>query len=463
MDIKKKIETIPDCPGVYFFKDGQGAIIYIGKAGRLRKRIYSHFARRGDSLKKDVMISQIGDIDFNVTASEEEALLCEAGLIKKYKPKFNVVYRDDKAYPFLKLTSAEEYPRLFITRKRKNDDALYFGPFTGAKLLKKALILMKRIFPLRTCRSMPKSACLNYHLKQCLAPCLNRENKSAYNQLVKDVILFLQGERRQLITILDERMVKASVAQDYEEAAKIRDQIKALISLTTPPSDKKAALEDLKELLGLRVFPRKVEAFDVSNYSGREAVGALVAFLDGEPHKVNYRRFKIKFEEGPDDYAMMKEMIKRHFQRLIEEKQGYPDLVVIDGGQGHLSVISGELKEMGLGSICIAALAKEHEFLYLKDRPQPIDLFKFPRILFLMQRIRDEAHRFAVSYHHKLRAKILRSSLLDNVPGIGEERKRLLLSHFGSVNKIRHASLSELCKISTIDEKMAARIREYLK
>jgi excinuclease ABC subunit C len=462
MDFEKKISAIPNSPGVYFFKDRQGHIIYIGKAARLKKRVQSHFAKLSSSFKANTLISSISDIDYIVTGSQEEALLYEAHLIKKHQPKFNVAHRDDKAYPLLKLTIGEEYPRLFITRRKKDDNALYFGPFTSSKLLKRALALMRKIFPLRTCAQLPKSKCLNYHLRQCLAPCVNKENKDIYWQLVKDVILFLEGDRKQLISRLNQRMNHYAANQEFERALSVRDQIKALIALTTPMEDRRGALLELKELLNLKGLPRKIEAFDISDYAGKEAVGSLVTFVNGEPQKINYRRFKIKFVKKIDDYAMMKEIINRRFKRLIEERQRKPDLVIIDGGRGHLSVVIEQLKEMSLLDIRVVAIAKEHEYLYTKENQEPIELFKFPKVLFLIQRIRDEAHRFAISYHHKLRLRQVHTSVLDQIPGIGEKRKRILLESFSSISKIRQAKPHELSKLPTIDEKTARRIIEYL-
>ncbi len=463
MDFKEKIETTPSSPGVYFFRDKRGEVIYIGKASQLKKRISSHFTRHSNSPKNSSLISLTCDMDYLVTGSAEEALLYEAHLIKKHKPRFNVVFRDDKAYPLLKLTIDEKYPRLFIVRKRKDDSALYFGPFTSAKALKLALALMRKIFPLRTCRKMPKSACLNYYLKECLAPCIHREGKDIYGHVVKDVILFLEGNRKQLITRLNQRMAQYAANQEFEKALLVRNQIKALISLTTPRQETGEALKKLKELLRLKNVPRRIEAFDISNIGGKEAVGSLVSFIDGEPQKVNYRRFKIKFVRKIDDYAMIKEVIARHGRHLVEEKERKPDLLIIDGGRGHLSIALNQLKAMRLGDISVVAMAKEHEYLYIENRQQPIELFKFPRALFLMQRIRDEAHRFAISYHHKLRSRSMRASVLDQIPGIGEKRKRILLRNFGSLNKIRTAKSSQLNKLPTIDEKITRRIIEYLK
>ncbi len=470
MDFKEKIKTIPSSPGVYFFKDKHGEVIYIGKASQLKKRISSHFTRPGNLPKNSSLVSLICDIDYVVTGSAQEALLYEAHLIKKHKPKFNAAFRDDKACPVLKLTIGEEYPRLFIARKKKpacpragDDNALYFGPFTSAKALKPALALMRKIFPLRTCRKMPKSACLNYYLKQCLAPCIQREKKDIYGQVVKDVILFLEGSRKQLITRLNKRMAQYAAKQEFEKALFARNQIKALIFLTTPRQQTGEALKKLKELLGLKNMPRRIEALDISNIGGKEAVGSLVSFIDGEPQKINYRRFKIKFVRKIDDYAMIKEVIARHGRHLIEEKERKPDLLIIDGGRGHLSIALTQLKAMGLEDVAVAAMTKEHEYLYIENRRQPIELFEFSKVLFLMQRIRGEAHRFAISYHHKLRSKSMRASVLDQIPGIGEKRKRILLRNFGSLNKIRTAKPSELNKLPDINEKITKRIIEYLR
>jgi excinuclease ABC subunit C len=429
MDLKKKVEQIPNKPGVYLFKDKEGVIIYIGKAISIRKRLKSHFAKDIYG-KQKILIDNVCDIDFILTSDESTALLLEAALVRRYMPRYNVSLRDDKSYPRLKLTVNEEYPRLFITRKIKDDSALYFGPYTNAKLLRDGLKFMRRIFPLRTCLNFPKKECLNFHIGQCLAPCVDKDKKKEYLKVVEELKLFLDGEQDELLTFLTERMNKAAEGKDYEEAARLRDRIKALSLVSDTSAENEPAwllpqkkarfhpsqqVEELRYALGLAKIPHTIEAFDVSNISGKEAVGSMVYFKDGKPDKNEYRKFRIRTVRVIDDYSMMREIVSRRYSRLLYEKQSLPDLIVIDGGKGHLAAAKKELRKLKLWDVAAISIAKGLDKIYVSEDKEPILLGKFEGALFLMQRIRDEAHRFAIGYHRLLRRKETAASELDNI------------------------------------------------
>jgi excinuclease ABC subunit C len=380
-------------------------------------------------------------------------------------PAYNVALRDDKSYPVLKLTVNEKFPRLIMTRRKTDDGAVYYGPYTSAKLLKEALGFIRRIFPLRTCGKMPKSVCLNYHLKQCPGPCVEEAVEGAYRDTVEQLKLFLDGRKNDLIKFLADRMAAASRSQEFEEAARLRSRVEALTAMGErriryDPADE---VEELKNILGLAVAPDRIEAFDVSNIMGKEAVGSMIYFYKGRPDKNGYRRFRIKTVSGIDDYAMIKEVVLRRYARLLKEKGALPDLIVIDGGRSHLNVVLKELKDMGLGGIPAMGIAKEFEHIYIGERKEPLILPKESKALHLLQRVRDEAHRFAISYHKRLMSKGIRRSRLDDIPGIGPARKRALLERFGSVDGIRAAGFEEILKVPGIDAKSAGKIVGHFK
>ncbi len=468
MGIKETLKTLPDSPGVYLFKDKDDNIIYIGKAVSLKRRVASYFKRGLPCYRTDILISNISSIDFILTNSEEEALLLEAALIKEKQPKFNVLLKDDKRYPLLKLTLNEKYPRLIVVRKRKNDKAVYFGPYTSANLLRKALGIMRKIFPLRTCKTMPKTPCLNYHIGQCIAPCLtisNKINQENYGQIVDDIALFLKGKKADLIKNLTLRMKNAASNKNFEEAARIRDQMQALTvigstktinvaGLRSAVSIKKIEIDELQAVLGLQKPPLRIEAFDISDIYGKEAVGSMVSFFNGMPDKKNYKRFKIKGEYGINDYSMMQEVVKRRYERILKENSALPDLIIIDGGKGHVSAAKEILDKLDLKNIAIIGIAKKEEKIFFLNKEMPVK--KDSKALQLIQRIRDEAHRFAQGYHHILRKQISNISELDRIPGIGPVKKRILLKHFFSVDAIKNASLEKLEKI--LDEKSAGAV-----
>ena len=406
--LQEKIKTLPSCPGVYIMKDPSGKIIYIGKAASLKKRIASYFAKTPVSYKAGILIANIADIDYISTASEEEALLLEAALIKEEQPKFNIMLKDDKRYPLLKLTLNEKFPRLIIARRIKKDRAMYFGPYTSATLLRRALAVMRKIFPLRTCRTMPKTACLNYHIGQCAAPCIKKISGVEYGQIVEDVILFLKAKRNELLENLSKRMADLAGKKMFEEAGRIRDQIQALtaVRFNKPYSIKKrravaSGIVELKSVLGLDKLPIRIEAFDISDISGKEAVGSMVSFLNGKPDKSNYRRFRIKTVFAVDDYKMMQEVIRRRYKRLLRENAQLPDMIIIDGGKGHVSAAKAVLDELHLNKVKLFGIAKKLDKIFSSKGEERIT----DGLRQVIQHIRDEAHRFAQNYHHVLRRK----------------------------------------------------------
>jgi len=466
MDHKEKIKDLPGSPGVYIMKGSHADVLYVGKALNIKKRVSSYFYRsRNLPERLRIMVSQIADISYVPTLTEAEALIYENSLIKQLAPKYNVALRDDKSYPRLKLTVNEKFPRLFITRRKVDDGAAYYGPYTSAKLLKRAVIDLRQIFPLRSCGTMAKRACLNYHINQCLAPCIGRIDEARYADIVAELRLFLDGKMSQLLNLITGKMMAASKREDFEEAARLRKRIEAFSSMKEQaviyrPVDE---VEELKVMLGLGGSVEVIEAFDVSNIMGQEAVGSLVCFHKGRPRKSEYRKFRIKTVSGVDDYSMMREIVGRRYARALEEKTALPDLILIDGGKGHLTAALGELEKLGISGIPVVGIAKEFEHVYLKDRSQPLVLPKDSKALHLLERIRDEAHRFAITYHKRLRSKKIGSSELDGIPGIGRKRKRALVKHFGSVDRVRLSCLEELLKVDGIDEKSAKNVIAHFK
>lgn len=440
-------------------KDENGNVVYIGKASSIKKRVSSYFqASHNISLRKHRLISKVKDIDYVLTSSKAEALLFEASLIKEHQPQYNVIFKDDKSYPLLKLTTFEDFPRLILTRQRKNDGAKYFGPYANVKLLKVALKTLRRVFPLRTCHIFPKGVCLNYHIGQCLGPCVGKVDKKSYQEIVREVSLLLEGKRAQLLKELFSRMVQASNNQLFEEAARIRDRLQAL-STVIPPSRRtyrqKKGLSELKAVLKLKKLPQRIEAFDISNIGGSQAVGSMVSFYNGESDKGGYRRFRIKDVKGIDDYAMLGEVIIRRYTR---EKLPLPDLVLIDGGKGHLSCARNVLKRIGLKNLPVISIAKAKEEIFLPQRQKGLLLSKNSSALQIIRKIRDEAHRFAISYHQLLRAKTVSASQLDDIKNIGPKRKADLIKYFGSIENIKRAKLNDLLKVKGITRRIAGDI-----
>ncbi len=576
-------------PGIYIFKDGSGRPIYVGKAKNLKKRVLSYFRASGDlPHKTQVMMSRAKSLEFILTSTDKEAFILESNLIKKHLPRYNIILRDDKQYPWLRLDPNEPYPSLCIVRKARKDGARYFGPFSSALSVRSTVKLIDRIFHLRKCRdrSLPKRSrpCLNYQLERCLGPCAMEIPSETYRQIVDQVTLFLEGRSQELIKTLRKSMERASEDLDFERAAKIRDQIKAVertverqsvvspkmedqdviglarsearyqivvlsirkghltgsrdygfrneeaspsevmeafvkqyypreafipkvVLLSNPIEDQPGIGEWVSELAGKRIFierpsrgekarltkmavanaenllksrvepdlvsmtqevlklkkpPRTMEAVDISNISGDMAVGAVVSFVDGEPYRAGYRNFRIKTVEGIDDYGMMAELISRRLS-----KDPVPDLIVVDGGKGHLMAVKKVVDALHTGdppdlvAIAKANQDEESDKIFVPGRKNPIPLRQDHPVLHLLMRIRDEVHRRAISYHRKLRGKDLTASILDRIPGIGLKKKRSLLNYFGSLDAVAGAAVEELLKVPGITRTQAENIAGF--
>jgi len=576
-------DYLPENPGVYLFLDKEGNPIYIGKAKNLKKRIRQYF-RKDTGLKGSTIIRKAVEVKYIITDSEIEALLLEDTLIKKHKPRYNINLKDDKKYPYIKVSTEEEFPRVFLTRKIVKGKGVYFGPYTSAKSVRRTLRLLQKLFPLRTCRykKLPDKECLDYHIGRCPAPCTGRISREKYNENVQKVISFLKGRTEELEKELEREMWRASEGQEFEKAAVLRDRLFALRNLKSsqnvifpdkrdldiinmagdrglwiiavlqirmgrmfgketfaindplqegpesvleyfliryyreldfiPPvvyvpeefegmkrvekalgvtlkkpvrgkekrlllmAKKNAGVElegyrlkvkrsipgsvlELQRHLKLKNPPKRIEGFDISNISGRYAVGSCVVFVDGKPLKGEYRRFRIKSIKGIDDYRMMGEVISRRILRILKEGKQPPDLILVDGGKGQLNVAMSVVESLGLEGYNVLAIAKRFETLYLPDG-SVLQLPPDSPALHLLKHVRDEAHRFAVGYHRRLRGKKVKSSVLDTIPGIGEKRKRDLILYFGSEKRIEGASIYDLMKVRGIGPILAKTIYE---
>jgi excinuclease ABC subunit C len=477
--LRQRVARLPDRPGVYLFKDAQGAVLYVGKALSLRKRVASYFRPDGLPPRIAQMMKRVADLETRPTASETEALLLEAQLIKDRTPRYNVAFRDDKAYPMLKVT-AEPFPRLLVARRRVADGAAYFGPFTEAGLMHEALRFLRRVFPMRTCAVFPKSPCLEYHLGQCLAPCVGFIGPQSYRRIVEDLVAFLSGKRDRLLRDLERRMQQAARDRRFEEAGRLRDQIQALTSVIAAKAHGGASgpLEQLQAALKLPRPPARIEAFDISNIFGDWAVGSMVVFEQGRPRTAHYRRFRIETVQGIDDCAMMREVIRRRYggslaARLppVDPAQGgvpsqveglpLPDLILVDGGKGQLSAACAELAALKLALPAIG-LAKRFEHIVLPDVEEPVVLLPTSPVLHLVQHVRDEAHRFAIAYHRRLRGATATVSALDGIPGVGPARKAALLRQFGSVASIAAASPEAIARAARVPAELAVRLLRRL-
>ena len=408
MVTKETIKGLPQSPGVYIMKSESGTAIYVGKAVNLRKRVASYFRPKA-SLDDRIgaMARLVKDIDYISTSTEAEALIYENGLIKQLSPRYNIALKDGKSYPMLKLTMSEDFPRLMMTREKKDDGSSYYGPYANAKLLRQAIIFLKQIFPLRSCVKLRDKTCLEYHINQCLGPCVGSIDKTGYLEIVTELKLFLEGRRRELLDTISSKMKEAATKEDFEAASGFKNRLEALSTIKEDSVSYKpfGGLEELGRVLGMAKIPENIEAFDVSNIMGEAAVGSMIYFNKGRPKNSEYRHFRIKTVSGVDDYAMMREIVKRRYSRLIKEGKGLPDLILIDGGKGHLRAACGELENLGILKVHVVGIAKEFERLYVKGRKDPVLLPKESKALHLLQRIRDEAHRFAISYHKSLMSK----------------------------------------------------------
>ncbi|HOW35495.1 MAG TPA: excinuclease ABC subunit UvrC [Candidatus Omnitrophota bacterium] len=411
MELKERIKQLPLTSGVYLMKDAAGAVLYVGKAVCLRKRVQSYFRKSTTLSKTDFLVSEIRSIDYISTASEAEALILEASLIKQYQPKYNVELRDGKSYPFIQITD-EEFPRVVVVRPNagrpgpREVKGKYFGPYVNAKLIREALTIIRKIFHFRACHPFPNKACLDYHMGLCDAPCERRIGKKEYAKIIRNVCLILEGKKDVLYKNLREEMEGLSREKGFEEAAKVRDQLRAIGALYSGTKDinyyKEA--EQLQRVLNLPKLPERIEAFDISNIMGHQAVGSMVSFFNGKPDKNNYRRFRIREVQAIDDFKMIAEVVRRRYHRLKEEGRMFPDLIVIDGGKGQLSSAGQELEKLQI-QIPLISIAKRQEEIFIPGKRNPVILSRDSLGLRLVQRVRDEAHRFAVSYHRQLRGK----------------------------------------------------------
>ncbi len=587
IDLQKGRPQLPDKPGVYIFKDDTGKFLYIGKAKNLKKRISSYFSRSPVSSKISSMLNKARFLEFIITSNEKEALLLESNLIKSNSPRYNVVLRDDKRYPVLKLDLREEYPRLSISRKIQKDGALYFGPFHSASSLKSTLRFINKLFKLRTCKNLPKDGrpCLSYQLRRCLAPCKGDISREEYMEHVQNAILFLEGKGKELAEKLTEEMLSAADRLEFEKAARMRDQINAIkkvlerqqmvspvpdnidvvgichkdglfqiilliirdgfliasknflfrerdetpshvldafikqyyldckdipdsiiipfdleekslissmisdkygrkVKIELAQKTRKAELMDMayknaqellkdaekssdilkemKDVLGLKKIPVRIEAIDISQLRGRQRVGSIVAFKDDRPDKSKYRNFRIK-GEYQDDYSMIREVIERRIK-----KGDLPDIFLIDGGKAHLSFAIQAIKKNTEDSPNVIAIAKarntqEADKIYVENRKEPVQLPPHHPVLLFLMKIRDEVHRRAISYHRKLREKEQLDSILFQIPGLGKKRVEALLKHFKDINDIAEANEQDIAKISGIGLKLARNIKEFLR
>lgn len=576
----KSPENLPKKPGVYIMRDANDEIIYIGKAKNLINRVRSYFREKLDRPKTQILMSHFDSLEYIVTNSEKEALILEATLIKKHHPRYNVQLKDDKRYPYVKITN-EKYPRLIITRNITKN-GIYYGPFTDVTSVKKTVKFLKSLFKIRTCRNMD-GPCLNSQIDLCYAPCSGEISKEEYDEIINKIDLFFQGKYSVIVKNLKKEMAEAAENEQFEKAAVLRDQITSIeeimekqfvdlvdddldqdviaiapndnevvviimpirngkivgrddflmsgsqyesnseilfafiqqyygfnrhipkqILLNEPIDDtelleewlsdlrgnkvyikvpmkgvklrlvnmaqknaeiikhQKKAMEnsliELKKYLKLDKLPRIIEGYDISNISGKFAVGSKVSFKDAKPNKKKYKRFKIE-TPGPNDFAMMKELLTRRLKMIDTDEE--PDLIVIDGGKGQLSMACEVLDELNLAHIPIIGLAKEFEEIYIPNSKRPIIIPKNNKALHLLQQVRDESHRFAITYHRKLRSDNISESSLDDIPGIGKKRKINILKEFGTMDKVKNASVEELAKIKGMNEKVATNVYEY--
>jgi len=606
--LEEKLRLLPDKPGVYIMKNESGKIIYVGKAISLKNRVRQYFQSGVPAFSKTAaLVAKIRDFEYIVTDTEMEALILECNLIKKHRPRYNIMLKDDKMYPYIKATLKDDYPQFFVTRNIKKDGSRYFGPYTDATAAHKTVEAINKILKLRVCRKNitrikgKERPCLNYHINNCMAPCLPEISKEQYSEAVTKGIKLLEGKVEDMISFLEKSMEEAAELYDFEKAAEFRDTISAIrivvekqkivynnsanqdvvsfdtiendvcfqvffirngkivgrehfllkdqdvdnpsellsefikqlyegemfipneilvpvelvdqsvveswlterrgagVKILVPQKgDKKKLLEMLREnaeeilrthvmryrnntlaavdsanklaeMLALPERPRRIEAYDISNLQGMENVGSMVVFSDGRPDTRNYRRFKIKGFDGQDDYGSLEEILERRFARYNKDtgSEGFgelPDLILMDGGKGQITIAEKVLRSVGL-SIPIAGMVKDdkHKTRGLIFQNEEIDIRKQGEIIKLISHIQDEAHRFAINYHRSLRAKNSLLSVLDNAPGIGPRRKKALILYFGSVKKIKEASLEEIAKVDTMSLKLAEGLKEYLK
>jgi excinuclease ABC subunit C len=611
-ELAATLKRLPDKPGVYLMKDARGTVLYVGKAQSLRSRVRSYWQKQAIGPESQLIrsvIDRIADIDYTLTDSVSEALLLEINLVKRYRPRYNVRLKDDKSYPFIKITLAEDFPRIERTRRLPADGSRYFGPYASATSVDEAMNLIRRLFPFRTCtldiregRKAIERPCLLYHIKRCQAPCVGYIGKAEYRAQIEQIERFLEGRYEVVARDLTRQMRTASEATEYERAAALRDKIRAIertmesqkmaahaateedvlglarqdaqaavqlfavrggkmvgrdvflldapresddatvlagfvqqyysragsippavlvpaipedaadleaflagrrgaaVRLRVPRRGEKrellelatrnaadslareharwladqgktlAALEELAEALELPGLPTRIECYDISNTAGTQSVGSMVVFEEGRPRTGEYRRFRIKTVSGANDYASHQEVLRRRFVRARSGEEGseeelrwrLPDLVVVDGGKGQLSAAKEVLETLGYADLAVVGLAKEREEIFLPERDEPVLLPATSPALYLMQRLRDEAHRFAIAYHRSLRAKAATRSAFDDLAGVGPKRRAALLRVFGSARRVREAPVEQIAAVPGIGEALAAKIKAGL-
>jgi excinuclease ABC subunit C len=475
-NIQRKLKALPDRPGCYLMRDRDGKIIYIGKALSLRKRVQSYFrqhTRKTAQPKIRSLISSIADFDVVVLNSEAEAILTEGKLIKEYRPYYNTLWKDDKRFQLIRVDVQHPYPTVEKCRIRKNDGALYFGPYTSGMAAKVAVEFLERRFGIRRCRPREPDEetyrhCSNDIIANCSAPCVGKVSQQEYRARIEEACAFLRGERMDILKDLRAAMQEAASQLRFEEAAALRDLLlhleqavkeRARVRMTPKMKQEEAqeGLLQLQQLLRLSELPRLIECFDISNISGTSSVASMVCAVEGIPSPNGYRRFRIKTVEGADDPRSMAEVVRRRYKRLQEEKRPMPNLVMVDGGITQLRAAKTELLMLGLGGLPIVGLAKRYEEIVwdYEHNSGNLVLERYSPALKVVTRLRDEAHRFAITYHRELRRRRIRESVLDEIPGVGTAKKEQILSYFGSVSRLAKASLDELQRAPGVGPKTA--------
>ncbi|HUR58254.1 MAG TPA: excinuclease ABC subunit UvrC [Opitutaceae bacterium] len=481
--LKEKVRHLPDKPGVYLMKDRLGRIIYVGKARSLKKRVSSYFQRgRAAAVEQPkirALIDLIADVDTIEVKSEPEALLLEGRLIKQWRPRYNTDFTDDKRFLLVRVDLHEELPRFRLTRLRKDDRSRYFGPFAHSGLLRKTLAQMRRQFGIllgdSTPQKLPDGAWRLYDdVREEIYGTENIVSPEAYRRRVDDACTFLEGKSREWLGTLRAEMESAAARQEFEKAAELRDVVFALEQTLrktrrferadpTRPEGDQEALESLQRALQLPAPPLTMECFDISHISGTFVVASMVHFAAGRPDKNNYRRFQIKSFIGNDDFRAMEEVVGRRYRRLAEENKPFPDLVVIDGGRGQIGAALKAFIALDLTPPPLIGLAKQHETIIFPDGRPPLNLPLNHPGLNVLQRLRDEAHRFANTYNATLRSKKIRESVLDDFAGLGPVRRLALMEHFGSIDRLRTASAAEIAEVPGFGGRMAAELHEFLR
>lgn len=476
--LRAKLQALPDKPGCYLFRDRNGRLIYVGKAVSLRRRVLSYFRTYTlghASPKLRSMVNSIADLETVVVRDEAQALLTESSLVKQYRPRYNVLLRDDKRFLAIRGDPRDEVPRFDTCRILRHDGASYFGPFPSAAVVRTALDFVEKHYGIRRCPPLVPDDdtyvhCSNDIVRFCSAPCIGRVSREEYRARFDEACAFLRGERVQVLQDLEAQMREASAAERFEKAARLRDTLLALrdmvrrraVNAGTPElhaADARRGMEELQAKLGLPAPPRVIEAFDISNILGTLAVASMVCAVDGQPDRRRYRRFRIHTVGGADDPAMIAEVVNRRYRRLLAENHPLPDLVLVDGGIAQLRAARRALSSLGLDRLPAAGLAKQHEEIVRDDGQPPLQLPRESTALQVLQRLRDEAHRFAIAHHRRLRNRLIRESALDEIPGIGPHRKLMLLRTFGSVYRLARADAEAIAAVPGIGPELAAAVK----